>query len=233
VRPGFSLIELLIVIAIIAVLAGIFLPTLGPRSRKNKIAVCMNNLRQINLATHMYSDDHQDAIVLPSGASGSATDYQLYKETVKSYLGYKGKASPDEKLFACPSDKFYYTAGNGSGAYHNSGLCRQSITDFTSYAFNGGNRSGTNFPGLAGVRLTSVRNPARTALILEAAALTPFSWHQPIKAAGDYRVPDSMNMVSFVDGHASRIRMYCDTNSRDEAWQQNPPSGYNYQWSAD
>jgi hypothetical protein len=83
------------------------------------------------------------------------------------------------------------------------------------------------------VRLTAVRDPAKTLLISEAAATEPFSWHKPQKKPNDYRLLNSMNMVSYVDGHVNYIRMYFPTNSGAEAWQQNPPAGYDYQWSAD
>jgi prepilin-type N-terminal cleavage/methylation domain-containing protein len=234
---GFTLMELLVVIAIIGILAALLLPVLSRAKESAKRATCLNNLHQINLATRMYADEHQDAIVLPLGFLGTGPDYQLYKEYVKSYAGYHGQPSPSEKLFACPSDTFYYTFGTSAPEYYtNSGLCEQSFTDFASYAFNGGNRRATNFPGIAGMRLTSIRTPAKTLLILEAAAAIPFSWHKPQKAGGDYRFPNSMNTVSYVDGHADYIRMYFDTNTyfmHLEAWNYNPPAGYDYQWSGD
>ncbi|HZV36302.1 MAG TPA: type II secretion system protein [Verrucomicrobiae bacterium] len=231
-QTGFTLIELLLVIAIIAVLAALLMPIFH-KGDGSKVTKCLNNLRQINLATEMYAEDNQDAIVLPYGAARGTTDYQLYKKYVKSYAGYQGQSSPAEKLFACPNDTFYWSAGNGPGNYHHLGLCEQSFTDFTSYAFNGGNRNGTNYPGIAGKRLSSIHDPSKTLLILEAAALTPFSWHKPQKAAGDYRFLNSMNAVSFADGHASYIKMYFPTNTHAEAWQQNPPEGYEYRWSGD
>jgi len=235
-RQGFTLMELLVVIAIIGILAALLFPVLSRAKGSAKRATCLNNLRQINLATRIYAEDHQDAIVLPLGFVGIHTDYQLYKEYVKSYAGYQGKPSPSEKLFACPADTFYYTFGGGTGKYHNLGWCEEPFTDFTSYAFNGGNRRGTNYPGIAGMRLTSVRSPSKTLLILEAAAMTPFSWHKPQKASGDYRFPNSMNMVSYVDGHVNYIKMCFDTNAyalHAEAWQYDPPVGYDYKWSGD
>lgn len=225
--------ELLMVIAIVGVLAALLLPALSQARTRAARATCINNLHQINLATRMYADDHQDAIVLPSRTSYSPTSFQLYKQFVKSEAGYNGKSSVSEKLFACPSDTFYYSWGGGPGQFHNTGFCRQSFTDFTSYGFNGGNRRSTNYPGIAGRRLTSVHHPARTVLIVEAAAMTPFSWHKPQKAAGDYRFPDSMNMVSYVDGHVEFVKMYIDNSSSAEAWQHDPPAGYDYQWSGD
>ena len=223
---AFTLLELLMVIAVIAILAALLLPVLGQAKGRGQRTTCLNNLHQINMATRMYIEDHNDALVFPKGP-------ELYKEYIKSYAGYKGLPSPSEKLFVCPADTFYWSRGNGTGNYHGSGLCAQSFTDYASYAFNGGNRRNTNYPGLAGVRLTTVRVPARTLLILEAAAMEPFSWHKPQKNANDYRLFNSMNVVSYVDGHVNYVRIYFDTNSEAEAWHLNPPANYDYQWSAD
>lgn len=72
-RTGFTLVELLIVIGIIAVLVAILLPVMG-RVRKQALVVqCQSNLRQIGNALLMYSYDNKDRYPDPATLGGSWT----------------------------------------------------------------------------------------------------------------------------------------------------------------
>jgi len=56
---GFTLLELMVAAGIIALLAGLLLPALSQTRERGQTLVCLNNLRQLTLAWHLYADDHE------------------------------------------------------------------------------------------------------------------------------------------------------------------------------
>lgn len=60
IRRAFTLIKLLVVIAIVALLTGILLPALSAARESAKAAVCGANLRQVGVAFGLYTGDHDD-----------------------------------------------------------------------------------------------------------------------------------------------------------------------------
>ena len=69
-KKRFTLVELLVVIAVIAILASMLLPALNQARERAKTVSCTNNLKQIGLAHQFYSGTFDDWIVSAEDRSG-------------------------------------------------------------------------------------------------------------------------------------------------------------------
>ena len=106
--------ELLVVIALIATLAGLLLPTLGRAKESGRAAVCLSNLHQIGLALQMYAQDNRNRLPYMRDQSLTATNELPGPNVVLSnYLG-------NAQILRCPSDRQNLFEKTGSSYSWNS-----------------------------------------------------------------------------------------------------------------
>ena len=179
------MVELLVVMAILGILAGLLFPVLGASKDKANRTTCLNNLKQINLGIRMYSDDSSDVSPTTKTNWGWGVPSVAYKELMKSYVGLKGRSSPQDRLFACPADTFWYNLYYDNWYLTNAPLHDSRHQDYSSYLFNGcnvrliENSLGIPWLGIAGRKISSIKDPSKTVLVAETPAFWPYSWHQP------------------------------------------------------
>ena len=240
-KTAFTLLELLVVIAIIAILAALLLPVLSKAKARAQRTTCLNNLKQISLGIHLYAGDNNDTLpcIIITNDMPWSYQWRFFKELTKSYDGLNGPSSPADKLFACPSDTFYYLNTWDTPLLHTS-MHDDPWADYSSYWFSRLNLrtnpvTGEPYHGISGRKISSIRNTIRTLMVADQPACFAYSWHEPksLTDPGPEPINDSMNMTSFVDGHVSYIKFYYDSNQDTYPCFYNPPDNYEYQWGED
>lgn len=113
-RKGFSLLELCVVVAVTATLAGLMLPALSAAKEKSRRTVCRNNMRQFATTCYLFATDNND--YFPSGFNNQSAPVSMIvaDETFKQLTSYSG----NHKIFDCPNleiDSFARTNNNFRG----------------------------------------------------------------------------------------------------------------------
>ena len=97
-RPGFTLVELLVVIGIIALLVAILLPALNRAREQSNRTKCLANLHSIGQAMYLYANGQRDK--LPNSNPATSYDYTLGGRALLELA--QNYATPG--IFHCPSD---------------------------------------------------------------------------------------------------------------------------------
>lgn len=216
--------DLLMVIAGVFLLLALAMPVLVRARAKSRLAVCVDNLKKVDRAVLQFAEENKNT--LPSMESSQPPGgWWWYKEQVKGFAGLTGPSSAGDRVFACPNDRGY---GGEDGKPLP--FSRSAKHDFTSYVFNGVTLPG--MPNIAGQSLGSIRDPAKTLLVMEWTAHAPLSWHR--SRTGRKNAPfynDAESVVGFVDGHVNLIKIYYD--GINAAYTRDPIPGYQYRYSGD
>ena len=205
----FTLIELLIVIAIIAILAGMLLPALNAARAKAYGINCVSNLKQIGQAMLAYTMDNKDWF--PGGTLQNKIYYELAPYTGIDPGKYKYKPWSQRKIWACPADSYRarkYVPGEGyvSGSYGFSYYARNNLIEGDSVSM---------------IKVSLIKQPSKLiygmdtedlrdgkALVYTVIAATRWPFKTDAKGQSDVHFRHSGNASTlWFDGHSDMMRL--------------------------
>jgi prepilin-type N-terminal cleavage/methylation domain-containing protein/prepilin-type processing-associated H-X9-DG protein len=122
-RPGFTLLELLVVIGIVAVLAGMAYPVYQRIAQNGRAAACLSNLRQLGAGLNSWLNDHEMRMpTLKVARASKQEDEPVIDNTFHTYL-----TNPD--VFGCPADSKGFFARTGTSYCWNVALNDQPVAN--------------------------------------------------------------------------------------------------------
>ncbi|HPY91009.1 MAG TPA: DUF1559 domain-containing protein [Lentisphaeria bacterium] len=204
-QKKFTLIELLVVISIIAILAAMLLPALGKAREAAQSTACVNNLKQVGLAIHMYEMD------MKRFPAVTQSDNQYFTNWA-SDLRINGYISTNQILF-CPMAPIRAVANQAwcdPGSTLNCVVYPKSIW---LYLYPGYGASNNLMSRLKTIKMASVRRPSEILMIGDAenrdSNYIPIHWivrqRAPSAAPSPRHKTFSQANICWVDGHVSSV----------------------------
>ncbi len=225
-RHAFTLVELLVVIAVIALLAAILFPVFAQAREKARQTSCLSNLRQLGTGMSMYFQDYDDRYpIVPC--------LELNGTTVLEITGQLYPYLKNCQILICPSaaDKVVGAVWPCAG--------NVPLRCPTNYGFNAG-QDGTW--SLRGKSLAAIEEPVRTVMVADAWAKLQVMKGQPVGVwwvGGDKWTADNYSYgisnrhslganILFFDGHATWINRTAFRVQRDYK-SANPDAPYRFE----
>jgi len=122
---GFTLVELLVVVAIIGILASLLLPAISRAKGKAYNTVCVNQLRQLGAATRLYAEDNENkmprAEILPTLPLDPQQPLPRICDALGPYVS-RAVGTNSAPVFKCPTDNLKMFSRQGSSYEWNTEL---------------------------------------------------------------------------------------------------------------
>ncbi len=219
---GFTLVELLVVIAVAAMLAALLLPVLGRSKGEAQAAKCTSNLRQFSLSAQMYWEDNSGWTFSYGGVASS--NGAVY------WFGWIGNGAVETRGFDPAMGALYAYMGSGvdlcpSFDYASPQFKLKAATPTCDYGYNWY----LSPPNQGPLNMKTVHQPASLALLADAAQVNTFEapasvnnpmfeeWYyindDATEPNGQFRHGRRANAV-FCDGHAGSEPMVAGTLDR-------------------
>lgn len=161
-RRAFTLVELLVAVAVITVLLGLMLPALARSRDAARTAACLSNMRQVFMVCRMYANESNGLGPAIGQPYAALPNWALI---VQSWSERAGRTAAElfttESVLVCPSAEAHYARG----------MTRTCAMNATGHAGAPGDPDNYDAPGTtAHINFDRVNRPSEFALIVDAAA---------------------------------------------------------------